>query len=201
MNKSFRNVAIGIFVIFCGLAPLSNQAYADLMGETFDVAYRYPNGWTEYDRASFEPPTFVVGSGQETSGSIEGGVTTIDVDFTGTTLSIVLDTLLSNPAWNGATFNGLMFTLHPLNHYIATAQVGAGTTLAGFDDSRVTFTDDQIGINWQGLSYTDGSSVEIDFTFNPVPVPEPSTLALVVIGLANVFAFGRKTSGFTAPLR
>lgn len=51
------------------------------------------------------------------------------------------------------------------------------TTTVGFDNSRVSFTSDHILVNWNGLSYVDGTVVKIDFAF--VSVPEPASLALL----------------------
>jgi hypothetical protein len=199
MEKVFRTIAIGTLVVFCSLVPLGNDARADLMGEIFDVGYFYPDGWTEYGNASFDHPNFVAGPGQETTGNVENS-TTINVDITGTTLNIILNTSLSNPVWNWEAFNGLIFTMEPSYQYIASAQVGPGTTLGLFDDSRVSLIHDQVGINWRGLRYTDGDVVQIDFTLAPTPVPEPATLAMLACGLITLLGLRRRGPELTARL-
>jgi hypothetical protein len=128
-----------------------------------------------------------VGAGQETVGDVEG-VTNLLVDFSDDTLSIVFDTILANPTWTVASYNGIIFTAtSPLD--ITSAMVGASTTMSGFDNFRVSYTDHQILLNWQGLSYIDGTTVNINFT-SALPqngsVPEPGTLALLGLGLASL---------------
>lgn len=145
-----------------------------------DAVYDFPDLASPYGDASFSPPSFAVGAGVETVGDVEG-VTTLSVDFTASRLTIVLNTTLTNPTWTGAAFNGPLFTLlSPGTLGITGATVDASTTLAGFDAGRVTFSDSQIGINWNGLSYLDGQQVVVDFTF----VPEPSSVVTLGVGCA-----------------
>src|SRR4029077_655437 len=104
-------------------------------------------------------------------------------------LHIELHTILSHPTWNNTAFNGMILrSALPLD--IETATVDGSTTMSGFDDSRVSFTDDEILVNWAGLSYTDCTTVKINFTFG-VPVPEPSSGLLVGCGLLAVAYFRR----------
>ena len=42
-------------------------------------------------------------------------------------------------------------------------------------DARVTLPGNEIRVDWNGLSYVDGTVVDIDFT----AVPEPASLALL----------------------
>ena len=95
-------------------------------------------------------------------------MTQLLVDFSDNALTITLQTSLSSPTWNTAPFNGIVFTSPgPLG--IAGATVDPTTTMTGFDNSRVSFDADQIFVNWNGLSYVNGTVVKIDFA----PVPEP----------------------------
>jgi hypothetical protein len=64
--------------------------------------------------------------------------------------------------------------------------VNGSTTMTGFDDSRVSLTGNQILVNWQGLGWSNGTVVKIDFTF----VPEPSSAAL--LGIAGLAALERR---------
>jgi hypothetical protein len=73
---------------------------------------------------------------------------------------------------------------------IETATVDGSTTMSGFDDSRVSFTDHEILVNWAGLSYADGTRVNINFTFG-APVPEPGSGLLVGCGLLGLAYFRR----------
>jgi hypothetical protein len=73
---------------------------------------------------------------------------------------------------------------------IASLLVIPSTTMSGFDNSRVSFSDNQIRLNWQGLSYVDGTTVNINFT-SASAVPVPGTLALIGLGVVGL-AWRRK---------
>lgn len=175
VRRSFALVALGL--IGLALVVASPARALGLTGHSMGVDYYYPDASTVYGGTVFTPPAFVVGPGQETDGSVEG-VTNLLVDFDDDTLNIVLETILDEPNWVDTAFNGLIFT-SVLPHDIASATVDASTTMAGFDDSRVSFTSDRILVDWAGLSYVDGTTVKINFTF----VPEPGGALLIGCGL------------------
>lgn len=180
MRNAFLLAALTVF--------LTSPAQADFIGRTMSATYFFPDAATPYAFASFAPGTFVVGAGQETVGDVEG-VTTLTVDFDGASLSILLDTVLTNPTWNATAFNGIIFgLLSPGALDILSATVDASTTMAGFDATRVTFTDSSIGIDWNGLSYVDGTVVRISFAFAPQSVPEPGVAWLLAIGFTAAAA-------------
>ncbi|APW61942.1 PEP-CTERM sorting domain-containing protein [Paludisphaera borealis] len=176
-----RQVTLLAALVLVFVAP---SAQAGLDGANMNAVYYYPNLATPYGGAIFSPSSFTVGAGPETSGVIDG-ITTLSVDFTDTTLTILLSTIATNPTWSGGDFNGPLFTLlSPGTLGITGATIDPGTNLAGFDASRVTITDTQIGINWKGLPYTTGDKVVIDFSFASAPVPEPSSLIAMASGCA-----------------
>ena len=163
-------------------AAIPTTAEAELIGKQLNAVYYVPDTSTPYANASFAPPNFTVGAGQETVGDVEG-VTQLLVDFTDNGLTITLQTSLSTPTWNGAAFNGIIFTSPgPLG--IAGATADPSTTMTGFDDSRVSVNADQILINWNGLSYVNGTVVKVDFA----SVPEPATMAVLGVGLLGLVA-------------
>ncbi|WP_292455037.1 PEP-CTERM sorting domain-containing protein [Methylibium sp.] len=149
---------------------------------------------TPFPSASFTPSSFVVGAGVESLVNVED-LTSISIDFSDTGLSLVLNTTLAQPTWTTAPFNGLVFDLTspgPLG--ITGASIDAQTTMIGFDSSRVILDNGRIAINWNGLSYVDGTRVVVDFT---TAVPEPETYALMLAGLGMVggLASWRRKSG------
>jgi hypothetical protein len=168
---------------------IGGAAHAGFIGAQMNADYYFPDSSTPYASAVFTPSSFTVGAGQETVGNVEN-VTNLLVDFSDDALSIAFDTILSNPTWTTTSFNGIIFTATS-SLDITSAVVDASTTMAGFDNFRVSFTDHQILVNWQGLSYIDGTTVNISFT-SGLPqngsVPEPGTLALLGLGFAGLVA-------------
>jgi hypothetical protein len=176
--KQFVKAALASVVLV-----ISGVAHAGLLGTQMDVGYFMPNTTSAYAPAVFTPSNFTVGAGQETIGNVEG-VTNLFIDFTDNTLSITFDTILASPTWNATDFNGVIFTAtSPLD--IASLLVIPSTTMSGFDNSRVSFSDNQILLNWQGLSYADGTIVNINFT-SASAVPVPGTLALIGLGVVGL---------------
>jgi hypothetical protein len=167
------------------VAIAATPASASLIGATFDAVYYHPDTSTPYVDAEFTPLTFSVGAGQETDGNVEDA-THLLVDFGTDSLLITFDTILVFPTWNNTAFNGVIFTA-TAPHDIATATVDPSTTMAGFDDTRVAITTDQILVNWAGLPYVDNEFVKVNFTF----VPEPASGALLSLGLIGLAARAR----------
>jgi hypothetical protein len=182
-----RRLMIATILAWCAVVA---PAAASLLGQGFTPSYQYPNLGTVYPLVTWSPASFTVGAGEETNGLVEQ-VTNIAVDFSAGSLSLVLTTTHPGPTWSPTSFNGPVFTAAgPLG--IIGATVNAATNLAGFGASRVSFTDTEIRIDWNGLSYTSGSTVVVDFSFATVPVPEPASLALLGTGLLGLGTLRRR---------
>ena len=185
VRRSFPLLAFGLIAL--ALMAASPARALGLTGQGMSVVYYFPDASSVYGGAPFTPPSFVVGPGQETDGNVEG-LTHVLVDFGEDMLNISFDTILLDPIWKPTEFNGLIFT-SVLPHDIATATVDGSTTMAGFGDSRVYFTNNQIFLDWSGLGYVTGTMLKINFTF----VPEPSGALLVGCGLIGlVFARAKR---------
>lgn len=173
------------------------SAHAGLIGTSLTATYQTPTLGAVYPQSSWTPSTFAVGAGQETDGLIED-VTHLLVDFTDNSLTITLRTVLSTPTWNTVAFNGPVFnSVTPLA--IASVTVDPVTTMTGFDVSRVSAGANGIAIDWNGLSYVDGTVVRVDFSFTPAP--EPASIGLFALSLATLAAARFGWQGRNAPAR
>jgi cobalamin biosynthesis protein CbiG len=68
--------------------------------------------------------------------------------------------------------------------------------MAGFTSSNVSFTSDQISINWPGLSFTTSTVVELDVGTTSVPEPAVivSLLGMGLLGASSVFLRQRRVA-------
>jgi hypothetical protein len=170
---------IRLFAVSAALVFCSPAGAATLTGSTMDVSYRFPDVATVYPFGTPSVSPFVVGAGVETIVNVED-VTFISADFGASSALITFNTVLTNPTWNSVSFNGLLFGGAGVGK-IASATI-LSTTMAGFDDSRILLSGGQLGFNWNGLSYVDGTSIEVGFTL----VPEPATWAMLIAGFGLV---------------
>jgi hypothetical protein len=159
--------------------PVSVNA-AVLLGATVSGEYRFPDLGTPYPDADYNPQVFVVGAGQESVITIED-VTSFNIDFSDTALSIAFDTTLSSPQWNSQSFNGLVFTSAAFN-LLSGAAIDGTTNLIGFDAGRVTLDGDELRLNLQGLGYDDDTVLALNFSSTAAAIPEPATWAMMVAG-------------------
>ena len=167
--------------------PATAASSAILVGAEVTSEYSYPDLDTAYPEATYDPQTFIVGAGQDATVSLEN-VTTFNVDFSDTALDLVFDTTLMDPTFTNASFNGLVFTSSNFD-LINSISIGASTNLAGFDLSRVSIVDDELRLNFAGLTYNTDTVIGLNFT----PVPEPGTWAMMLLGFGAVgFAMRRK---------
>ena len=72
--------------------------------------------------------------------------------------------------------------------------VNPSTNYAGFDASRISFFDsDRIDINLTGLIGLQGQQISLDLNgAAPVPVHEPATIWLLVVGMTTLVAWRRR---------
>ena len=183
-------------------AVTATSAHAGFVGRELKASYFVPNLATEYGSATATPATFTVGIpvAVETIVDVER-VTDIAVDFTDNSLRFDFTTTLGTPTWLSTPFNGMVFDLVTGSAFsLTSASIDSSSTFAGFDASRVGFTDNQLTINWNGLSYVNGTSLLINFTSAPASVPEPGSLALLGLALAALaYSARQKRNAQSAP--
>ena len=155
------------------------------MGATVTGEYRLPDTSTPYPATVYIPKTFVVANGLDSQIIIEG-LTTFNVDFADTSLSIVFDTILpGNNSLISPSFNGLVFTSNAFA-LITGLSVDASTNLAGFDASRVSIVGDEMRLNLGGLTYNTDTALALTFTSNRAAIPEPASWMMMTLGCGFV---------------
>jgi len=172
------------------------ESRADLLAKTLEATFYYPNASTPYAMASFAPQAFVVGQGLETTGTVEN-LTRLVTDFDADKLTITFNTIANHPVWSTAAFNGVEFALSSSDSFdFVSALVDPATTLAGFDNSRISFTSGTLALNFSGLAYKDADRLVINFGFGGggagIAVPEPGVPASIAAGLLMAVVFLRR---------
>ncbi len=173
-------LAATTFVI---LASTASYASAGIFGDTVKIDFQYPSAGSSY-------------GGVNTTGTVTA--TGLSLNLYGNQLVTVFGnyvdmTSLRNSSFVSASFDGVEITdlTHP--NAFTSASVDGLTTLAGFDQSRVSITNGNLFINYQGFNTPDPTLARVDFSTSPVPEPTESALMLSGLGLLG-FMVSRKKS-------
>jgi len=160
-----RFLGLGVCVTTILMAAMPAGASSILAGQTINVTYYDPDLSTVY-----------VDFGTAVAPFTFAGVPLVEVNVAITDYNITF------------TFNETAFftCCRPYNGFVITDETSApftwvgidpATDLSGFTNANVTFTADQIFVNWPGLNPATSTIVALDLA------PEPATFGLLGIGL------------------
>lgn len=166
-------------VVVAATADQAKAGFLEGQQVTLDVA------WPGTTNINYSYGPFFVNSTPEVT--VNGVAALVDFSATVSDASVTFEFPQSNT-----------FATDPFNGYVLTedsttipaffsASVDPGTTLAGFDQSRVSFDARDVYLNVSGLDVRAGQTLSVDFT----PVPEPSTIVLLGVGAICMWTYGR----------
>ena len=182
MKNAMRYFGLGFAVVVLTISA-SSRAEAGFINDTIHGYYLFPTTTSvnqDLGIATVNPTAFFNNVGIN-------AVTVFNTDM-------VLSTLVPTDQKTTATFNGFGLLDTTGTFGITSFTVDPATNVAGFVASDVTFTSNEVFINIEGLFLTSSEVIQIDFTFAPSSVPEPSSLALCGIagGIALVASWRRR---------
>lgn len=196
MIQTLKTLLLAVAMMFA----VSATAEAALMGDTIDWQY-YAFGGT-YDYLG-SPGSFVAGSTTSFFGGVFNNLNYGYFTISATDTQIIFDYSLCSPCpstWDsspdslnsGGLYiqNGILLTDITSNPF-SSVTVDAATNMSGFSISNVTFTANQLAVNWMGLSYDSSTRVVLDISSN-ASVPEPASILLLGSGLMGLAAWKRK---------
>ena len=162
------------------LAAAPAAAQTDITGATVRAEWIFPDAATVQQVIG----TAVVGPGVEFPGFFINAFT---ADFGANTLTLAVrpnvnGIVLANPAFNGFRFSDASDGIGAF-----TSASLVGSTLPGFDATRLSFAENALSLNVSGLTISTGQAVTVTFTTAPsTAVPEPGTWPLLGTGLLLV---------------
>lgn len=170
--------------VLAGMAMGSAMA-APLMGGVLNYSYYYPTLGTLYGGSPNSNGNFTVGPGDEIY-SITDAMGSLNV-----TADQIIVELSHSSAIDPGPFSGWVLTdiLGMIDRFAAVS-IDAATTLPGLDASRLSFTNDTIALNWQGLSFEAGMRVVLNVA--TLPMPEPGSLPLLGAALLGIAVTRRR---------
>lgn len=163
--------AVALAVLMLCAHPRAHAAFLD--GQTLGYEYLFPDLGTVFFSTSF-----VVGAGVELPNMTSefSAPASVDVSDTNIFIDFLVDRVFSPGSFNGFHMFDLLGTIESFG----SVGITLATNLAGFNSSLISFDANNLFVNFDALDFDANSIVSIDIR----PVPEPSTLLLVGLGLS-----------------
>jgi hypothetical protein len=187
-----RSGLFALIVLAAGLSAV--RADAGLIGS--DLGWQYYGGGGAYN-----PST----TGSQTSGSFTdtGGVggtfiepvndsldTVFNIDATDTTITFDYSVDTATGPWSGSPlslsptiYDGIAVNLLSTGSF-ANVSIDPATNMTDFGSSDLSFTANQIQVDWSNLDFDSSTVVTLDVTYSEISAaPEPATYSLMILSL------------------
>lgn len=168
-------VLLLLFVVLLA-APLCTGASV-LAGDTVGLTYDFPTVSTVYNNLG--------------TVTVPGGFTSIvdgfvNVDVNDANIVVTVPTI----GFSAGDFNGFVLTDYS-NSPITSVSIDPASTLSGFTAAGLSWTSNQIFVNWEGISFDPGV-LTLDISGGGGSVPEPATWLLLGSSLVGLAAWRKR---------
>lgn len=164
------------------LVVASPASAATFIGDSFEGSYRFPR---------LEKST-ITGGSLTVSPVAQFTLATGRINPKATiSASNVLITFAGDGRYKAAEFNGILLKNLSRSN-IADFVLDPGSTLLGFDQSRLSFTSNSLIFNFEGLTIRATDRVSANVIFASSAVPEPETWAMLLLGVGMIGSVMRK---------
>lgn len=168
-----RGRAIPLLIVtLLGPFGFIGLAHATLIGDTITDTEIFGTTVVQVNGPSVVPVTFSIRAGP--AASIAVGGTTITYSF------------LEDGVYTSASFNGSVFDLSV--PFSGAAIDASNTTVPGVSNADISILSGDLFVNLAGVRFSTGQEIVIDVA---TAVPEPSSLALLVVGFLSLGALVR----------
>lgn len=163
---TLRHAVVAVVFLILG----AGSALAGVAGDSVKVMYFYP----DVNAAYTDFGTAVIASGGTDFVDPRGAFTLRLTDS-----QIIVTDFNFSAFWLPASFNGLIVT-NLSERFPSELSIDPATTMSGFGAGNVALFDNELRINWQGLSFDPGTRVVINLGV----VPELPAWTMLAAGLA-----------------
>lgn len=198
---SIRKCQFVFVVMVLGMGVVSKPAEASgLIGSTLEWQY-YAGGSALLNNADSNTGGSFVDTGTGVGGTFieplqgSSALTVFNIDATATTITFDYSVGPASDSWNSPTsialaptiYNGIAISLLSAGTFL-NVSIDPATNMDGFVASDLSFTGDQIEVNWAGLDFTNTTEVVLDVTSGATSsVPEPGTIVLFLTAGVSLF--------------
>jgi len=200
---SIRNCQLAVALLVFGMGVISRPAEAGgLIGSTLEWQY-YAGGGAYANNADSNTSGSFVDTGSGVGGTFiepftgSPDLTIFNIDATDSTITFDYSVGPASDSWSNSRlslaptiYNGIAVNLYSAGTFLSVS-IDPATNMPGFGPGDLSFTGNQIQVNWANLDFTNSPVVTLDVTLGPPGVPEPGTILLCLA--SGVFLFWKVT--------